>query len=132
MNITIQIPDHHLVNLPQYEIEEIIETLAKERFNGAIVVYQVYPGLVNAPKVKARANDQREVVDFCLQQQLTEDDAGYFWDRMQVTDWRINKQPIKDWKAAVRTWRRQGYFPSQKQPLRANTTAGYDQQFPTG
>jgi len=129
MNITIHIPDDDL-GMPQSEAERIIEYMAQQDFPSATIIYQVFPGVTNKPKEKAKARDQREVVDYCLEQGLTEDDGGYFWDRMLVNDWKIAKQPVRDWKAAVRTWKRQGYFPSQKQPQRQQQQ--YDHQFPTG
>jgi hypothetical protein len=126
MQITIEIPDYHLARLRTSEIEDSIEQAADALFRGARLVHlPTKPELKVKPKSKAQ--DQREVVDYCLSIDLTEDDGGYFWDRMLVNDWKIAKQPVKDWKAAVRTWKRQGYFPSQKYPQ-----AQQHNLFPTG
>jgi len=33
-------------------------------------------------------------------------DAEHFIDYYTIRDWKINNQPIKDWKACLRTWKR--------------------------
>ncbi len=33
-------------------------------------------------------------------------DAEYFYDYYQSIGWMVGKHPMKDWRAAVRTWRR--------------------------
>lgn len=36
-------------------------------------------------------------------------DAGHFFDYYESKGWKIGKNPMKDWKAAVRTWERQDF-----------------------
>lgn len=36
-------------------------------------------------------------------------DAGSFWDHYEANGWRVGRTPMKDWQAAVRTWRRNEY-----------------------
>jgi len=33
-------------------------------------------------------------------------DGEQFWDHYQSKGWHVGKSPMKDWKAAVRTWKR--------------------------
>jgi hypothetical protein len=33
-------------------------------------------------------------------------DASHFYDHYEARGWMIGKNPMKDWKAAVRTWKR--------------------------
>lgn len=44
---------------------------------------------------------------------MSEDEASRFYDYNQTRGWKAGKNPIKDWKAAARTWKsRQKDFPS--------------------
>jgi hypothetical protein len=36
-------------------------------------------------------------------------DAEHFYDYYEANGWRVGKNPMKDWKASVRTWERNGY-----------------------
>lgn len=49
-----------------------------------------------------------EVVDYCRQRN-NQVDANRFVDYYDANGWRIGKNPMKDWKAAVRTWERNNY-----------------------
>lgn len=43
-------------------------------------------------------------------------DAAYFVDHYTSNGWKVGKQNMKDWKAAVKTWEKNGYNqPSKKQ-----------------
>lgn len=45
-------------------------------------------------------------------------DAEHFYDYYEANGWKVGKNPMKDWKASVRTWERNGYDkkPSAKKP----------------
>lgn len=58
-----------------------------------------------------------EIIDFCKSNGLYPRDAEYLWNTWEGNGWTINKRPIKDWKAAIRAWKAQGYLPSQKTPM---------------
>ncbi len=48
-------------------------------------------------------------------------DGQHFVDYYEARGWKVGgKQPMKDWKAAVRTWERSGY----NKPQQANTSTG--------
>ena len=36
-------------------------------------------------------------------------DAEHFYDYYEANGWKVGKNPMKDWKASVRTWERNGY-----------------------
>lgn len=56
-----------------------------------------------------------EVASYCLDRK-NKVDAAYFVDHYTSNGWKVGKQNMKDWKAAVRTWERNGYNqPSKKQ-----------------
>ena len=55
-----------------------------------------------------------EVATYCLGLGLEADDAGWFFDKMIASGWKNGGQPVKDWRATIRVWKRMDLFPSQK------------------
>lgn len=56
-----------------------------------------------------------EVAAYCMERK-NKVDAAYFVDHYTSNGWKVGKQNMKDWKAAVRTWEKNGYNqPSKKQ-----------------
>lgn len=56
-----------------------------------------------------------KVAAYCLERK-NKVDAAYFVDHYTSNGWKVGKQNMKDWKAAVRTWEKNGYNqPSKKQ-----------------
>lgn len=49
-----------------------------------------------------------EVASYCLERK-NKVDAAYFVDHYTSNGWKVGKQNMKDWKAAVRTWEKNGY-----------------------
>lgn len=85
--------------------------------------------------VRNRSNDRKsskspplleEVSQYCQELQMPPEEAEKFSDYWSIRDWTIGKQPIKDWKAAFRNWKRKyleigghliqprGFFPGMK------------------
>lgn len=75
---------------------------------------------VNPPS-KARAT-QGEMEAYADSLGLPPDDGAYFFDRMETSGWKIGGKPIKDWQAGIRSWKRAGYLPSQKNQPKAAAT----------
>lgn len=48
-----------------------------------------------------------EVQDYCLERNNGVD-AQHFLDYYSANGWKVGRNPMKDWKAAVRTWERNG------------------------
>lgn len=48
-------------------------------------------------------------------------DAQRFIDFYASNGWRVGKNPMRDWKAAVRTWENNGYDTQKKSPKYAST-----------
>lgn len=71
-------------------------------------------------KDKDRKNRARATLDelsqFCKESDLFPRDVEYLWNKWESCGWKIAGKAIKDWKAAIRTWKAQGYLPSQKNP----------------
>lgn len=55
-------------------------------------------------------------------------DPEYFLDYYETRGWKLSKgQPMKDWKAAVRTWERNNFEKSNKNFEKTTTFASYPQ-----
>lgn len=61
-----------------------------------------------------------EVTAYCIERGNNVD-AQHFIDYYTSNGWLVGKNKMKDWKAAVRTWERNGY--SSAKPNRTNNTA---------
>lgn len=46
-----------------------------------------------------------EVADYCMERKNTVDPMNFI-DHYEANGWKVGKNPMKDWKAAVRTWER--------------------------
>lgn len=78
-----------------------------------------------------------EFAAYAVEIGLLKSDGEFLHDHFLESGWKRGKEPIKDWKAAMRKWKSGGWLPSQKitkknQPLSAsqmglsgiNSTAG--------
>ena len=54
-------------------------------------------------------------------------DAEHFFDYYESKGWTVGKQPMKDWKAAVRNWERNGYSATCSKTEQVGK-GGYDQR----
>jgi hypothetical protein len=63
---------------------------------------------------KSRGTDE-EFRSYAATIGLLESDGSYLIDHFRENGWKRGKEPIKDWKAAMRKWKTANYFPSQKQ-----------------
>lgn len=67
----------------------------------------------NASSMKSKGTED-EVVTYVLSLELPESDAHWFFWKCEGNGWTNNKQPIKNWRATIRSWKAGGYLPSQK------------------
>ena len=52
-------------------------------------------------------------------------DAERFYDYYEANGWKVGKNPMKDWKASVRTWERNGYSSNaQERAPKPSATSG--------
>ena len=49
-----------------------------------------------------------EIKAYC-QERKNDIDAEYFYDHYESQGWKVGKNPMKDWKATIRNWERNGY-----------------------
>jgi hypothetical protein len=79
---------------------------------------------------------EEEAIQYATAQGLPKEDGQWFFDHCEANGWTNNRQPIRDWKATMRSWSRTGYiFPSHKQQgqLRLKTqTTKYGLPLPKG
>jgi len=52
--------------------------------------------------------------------------ADQFIDHYTANGWKVGKNPMKDWKAAVRTWERNGYPKQKNTATEPETSPSYD------
>ena len=63
-----------------------------------------------------------DVTAYCIER-ANNIDAQHFIDYYTSNGWLVGKNKMKDWKAAVRTWERNGYSSNTSRPSKPNTTA---------
>ena len=70
-----------------------------------------------------------QISDYCKERQNRIDPQKFF-DYYESNGWKVGKNPMKDWKAAVRTWERNGYSGSatdkQQRQYGSNNPEGFD------
>ena len=69
---------------------------------------------------RARPLDQSEAVAYFAELGMPADEAQRFTDYYTANGWKVGRNPMKDWKAAARNWRK-GY--QDKQTKQGDTTA---------
>ena len=75
----------------------------------------------SAPKEKRKAFIKptlEEVKAYCIERKNNVDPQRFF-DYYESNGWKVGKNTMKDWKAAVRTWERNGY--SNNAPVKQGT-----------
>lgn len=88
----------------------------KEIQEGDPVLVEVPPAPVLKPKNVPRKLDRptlEQVVEFTRSLGLPDSDGESCYWKWEGNAWTNGRQPIKDWKATVRSWRAAGYLPSQ-------------------
>ncbi len=63
---------------------------------------------------KRRPKDLSEAVQYAKTKGISESDAEGFFDSMEAGGWTRAGKPLKDWKAALRNWKRNQWLASQR------------------
>lgn len=74
------------------------------------------------PKRKRFVPPTIEEVQAYCQERQNNVDAEKFIDYYTSNGWQVGKNKMKDWKAAVRTWEKNGYSGQQRQQPKSNST----------
>ena len=64
--------------------------------------------VIDAPRKRFKPPTVEEVKEYCKERQNNVD-AERFVDYYTANDWKVGRNKMKDWKAAVRTWERNGF-----------------------
>lgn len=64
-----------------------------------------------------------EVVDYC-RERGSKVDAQAWYDYYTSNGWKVGKNPMKDWQAAVRTWERNGVGAAKAKAVRGDNYIG--------
>jgi hypothetical protein len=77
---------------------------------------------------KARGTE-RELVDYCISLALPSSDGETLFAKWEGNGWKVGGESIKDWKATIRSWKKQGYMPSQKGGSGSRRNGEYPEEF---
>lgn len=85
----------------------------------------------NTKTDKSRGTED-EFKEFAIEIGLPFNDGTFLYNHFVESNWKRGKEPIKDWKAAMRKWKSAGWLPSQKnasktQPRPTNEKLKYQQ-----
>ena len=72
-----------------------------------------------------------EVSAYCLERQNGVDAVAFF-DFYESKGWKVGRDPMKDWKAAVRTWERRERQERQPQSRPARSSSAIDNMLNLG
>lgn len=94
----------------QYSIGKDRDRLDKDRLGEDNNIYgdENVPQPKKKPTKKFKKPTLEEVQAYCLERKNNVD-AEKFIDYYESNGWRVGKNPMKDWKASVRTWERNNY-----------------------
>lgn len=82
----------------------------------------------NDKKSKARAHTLDEVIEFCKSIELPESDGEATWDKWEGNGHKNSGRAMKCWKSTIRSWKANGYMPSQKQNGNQQQTISFAQK----
>nr|DAV61247.1 MAG TPA: DnaD like replication protein [Caudoviricetes sp.] len=66
-----------------------------------------------------------EIKEYCIERNNNVD-AQHFYDYYESNGWKVGKNSMKNWKAAVRTWEKNSYTNTTKQTKKTNTEQTLD------
>lgn len=66
-----------------------------------------------------------EIKQYCIERKNNVD-AQHFYDYYESNGWKVGKNSMKNWQAAVRTWEKNSYISTTKQTKKTNTEQTLD------
>lgn len=120
----LQASDKHAPSMPQAYPQAMLEPCLPQPsslnpYPSTQVPDPVLPTVHASPRKRADARpaSAMDVVAYgmTLEPALPPVEAQRFWDYYQSNGWKVGRNPMKDWKAAVRNWQR-----NADKPTRAN------------
>lgn len=83
---------------------------------------------IESPNRKRFTAPTLEQVKAYCQERNNGIDAQRWFDYYESNGWKVGRNPMKDWKAAVRTWERNGVGSKQETQNKANPALSYSQR----
>lgn len=102
---------------PEIEIENNIDNNTTVSISDKVKIKEE----VNNKKKSAKKFEKptlEEIADYCRERNNSISPEAFF-DFYESKGWKVGNQPMKDWKAAVRTWEKRSLKPTQQQPAPA-------------
>lgn len=117
--------DNHMVYQMDTQVSIGKDSIGKDRLGKD----SIYMGQLEAPTPTKERKSCRfvaptleEVQTYCAERNNNVD-AERFIDYYTSNGWKVGKNPMKDWKAAVRTWERQG---DERKPTKSSSRSVLD------
>ena len=79
------------------------------------------PKAAAAARARAMPPSLEEIVSYC-EERGNRVNAQRFWDFYTANGWKVGKNPMQDWKAAVRSWETNGVDDARPAPAREKMT----------
>ena len=89
--------------------QNLISTIEK-------IISGLEEGLKQQPKTTKARPSLEEVAEYCQERQ-NGIDPNQWYDFYTSNGWKVGKNPMKDWKAAVRTWEQKHPVQQQTEPM---------------
>jgi uncharacterized protein YdaU (DUF1376 family) len=99
---------------PEIEIENNIDNNSTVSISDKVKIKEE----VNNKKKSAKNFEKpsvEEIAEYCRERNNSISPEAFF-DFYESKGWKVGNQPMKDWKAAVRTWEKRSLKPTQQQP----------------
>lgn len=103
--------------LVQKECEEVVQKMHRGSAKNAPNNIRDNTNLPNTNNIVRPTIE--EVRQYCMERGKGVDPEAWY-DYYSSNGWKVGKNPMKDWKAAVRTWERNGYSNGKKQTATNN------------
>ena len=100
------------------KISLVLEATGNEKLISTIekILNGLENGLKQQPKTTKARPSLEEVVDYCQERQ-NGIDPNQWYVFYTSNGWKVGKNPMKDWKAAVRTWEQKHPVQKQTEPM---------------
>lgn len=104
------------------EIKETEKEIHKEKESDAFVAELEKEELAKEKKTRFIKPTLEQIKDYCKERN-NNISAEYFYDFYERNGWKVGKNPMKDWRACIRTWERNNF---NRTPQKAKSISSPD------
>lgn len=104
------------------EIKETEKEIHKEKESDVFVAELEKEELAKEKKTRFIKPTLEQIKDYCKERN-NNIDAEYFYDYYERNGWKVSKNPMKDWRACIRTWERNNF---NRTPQKAKSISSPD------